>query len=31
LGQAIEQLNDQAQTIEVEQVLSCHGGRMLGG
>jgi hypothetical protein len=31
LGQAIEQLDDPTQTIEVEQVLSCHGGRTLGG
>ena len=29
LGQAIEQLDDPTQTIEVEQVLGCHGGRIL--
>jgi hypothetical protein len=30
LGQAIEQLNDATQPIEVEQVLGCHSWRTLG-
>jgi hypothetical protein len=29
-GHAIEQLDDLTQTIEVEQVLGCHSGRVLG-
>jgi hypothetical protein len=30
LGQAIEQLDDPTQAIEVKQVLGCHSGRTLG-